>query len=341
MSKGLARQVRRGRIPVLGGEATNIQNFEGFDKAADRNRIDFARGASQNPAMTAHSAATAIPLTREQAHALVDAVMARDDLAVTASAYEDASGEWLFEATCDAAPDLEAFHAIARETLGGDVAFSAEVIDPDIDWVARSLEGLRPVTAGSFYVHGGHDVAPAPAGAIPIHIEAAQAFGTGHHETTAGCLEAIDGLLKVRRFRRPIDVGTGTGVLAIAVAKRLHGIPVLATDIDPVAVRTTDDNTRLNGASRQVETIVADGLSHPGIRRGAPYDLVIANILAGPLVALAPAVARVAGRGAAIVLSGLLETQSLRVQSTYASQGMAVRRKLIRGDWATLILERR
>ena len=291
--------------------------------------------------MTGHSATTALPLTREQAHALVDAAMERDDLAVTASAYEDESGEWVFEATCASAPDLEAFAALARETLGGDVGFSAEEIDPNIDWVARSLEGLRPVLAGGFYVRREHDAAPAPAGTIPIHIEAAQAFGTGHHETTSGCLEAINDLLKIRRFHKPIDVGTGTGVLAIALAKRLHGVKVLATDIDPVAVRTAKDNAELNGVAQQVPALEADGLAHPAVSRGAPYDLVVANILAGPLVALAPAVARIAGRGSAIVLSGLLATQALRIQSTYANQGMVVRRKLIRGDWATLVLERR
>lgn len=291
--------------------------------------------------MSAHSTTTAVPLSREQAEALVDAAMEHEDLAVTASAYEDDSGEWVFEATCSSAPDLEAFAALARDILGGEVGFTAEVIDPDIDWVARSLEGLRPVVAGGFYVHGSHDTDPPPAGTIPIHIEAAQAFGTGHHETTSGCLEAIDDLLKVRRFTRPIDVGTGTGVLAIALAKRLRGVSVLATDIDPVAVRTTNENVRLNGVTRQVTTIEADGLAHPGIARGAPYDLVVANILAGPLVALAPSMGRVAASGAVIILSGLLETQAARVQGAYARQGMVVSRKLIRGDWATLVLTHR
>lgn len=289
--------------------------------------------------MTGLSSATSIPLTREQAHALVDAVMERDDLAVTATAYEDAAGDWVFEATCSTEPDLAAFTALARQTLGGDVGFSAEAIDPAIDWVAKSLDGLKPVLAGGFYVHGSHDAAPPPAGTISIHIEAAQAFGTGHHETTSGCLEAIDDLLKSRRFRRPIDLGSGTGVLAIAIAKRLR-VPVLATDIDPVAVRTAADNARGNNVS-DVTSIEADGVTHPRIQRGAPYDLVVANILAGPLVSLAPGIGRIAERGAAIVLSGLLETQAPRVQSAYARQGMTVARKLIRGDWATLVLHKR
>jgi ribosomal protein L11 methyltransferase len=295
----------------------------------------------QNAVMSGPARATSIPLTREQAHALVDAVMDREGMALSASAYEDESGEWVFEANCASAPDLDAFAAVAREALGGDVGFTADRIDPSIDWVAKSLEGLQPVTAGGFYVFGSHHTSGPPAGTIPIHIEAAQAFGTGHHETTSGCLEAIDDLLKLRRFRHPIDVGTGTGVLAIALAKRQRGTHVLATDIDPVAVKTAADNARLNNVDRQIEIIEADGLSHPRIARGAPYDLVVANILAGPLVALAPAMGRIAAPGAAIVLSGLLEAQAPRVQAAYARQAMIVSRKLIRGDWATLVLERR
>ena len=281
-----------------------------------------------------------LPLTRDQAHALVDAVMERDDLAVTASAYEDAGGEWVFEATCDSDPDLASFTELARAVLGGEVGFSAEPIDPDVNWVAKSLEGLKPVVAGGFYIHGGHDAAPPPAGSIPIHIEAAQAFGTGHHETTAGCLEAIGWLTKQFWFSKPLDIGTGTGVLAVAIAKRLH-VPVLATDIDPIAVRTTAENARDNGAGNLVTAIEADGLEHPRIARGAPYDLIAANILAGPLIRIAPAVGRMAAPGAAIVLSGLLATQATRVQTAYARQSMIVSRKFVRGDWATLVLEKR
>jgi ribosomal protein L11 methyltransferase len=280
------------------------------------------------------------PLTRDQAHALVDAVMERDDLAATASAYEDeATGEWMFEATCSAAPDLEAFAAIARETLGGDVQFSIERIDPDVNWVARSLEGLQPVSAGGFYVHGSHDDPAGAAGLTPIRIDAAQAFGTGHHATTSGCLEALDQLMRRRRYTNPIDVGTGTGVLAIAIAKRQR-TPVLATDIDPIAVRTTIDNARDNAVGPLVAAVEADGLGHRRIQDGAPYDLIVANILAGPLVTLAPAMGRIAAPGASIVLSGLLETQAARVQAAYARQRMVQRRRLIRGDWATLVLEK-
>lgn len=290
---------------------------------------------------TTTTTASSTPLTREQAHALVDAVMEREDLAITATAYEDAAtGEWLFEATCDSHPDVDSFSELARLTLGGNVGFSVGEIDPGIDWVAKSLEGLRPVAAGGFYVHGGHEAAPPPAGATPIRIEAAQAFGTGHHETTSGCLETIDRLSKLYWFRRPLDLGSGTGVLAIAMAKRMR-VPVLATDIDPIAVKTAAANAADNGVGGLVGSILADGTQHRSIVRRAPYDLIVANILAGPLVTMAPGVGRLAARGGLVVLSGLLATQALRVQSAYARCGMVAVRKLLRGDWATLVLERR
>ncbi|MDB5540141.1 MAG: ribosomal protein methyltransferase [Devosia sp.] len=280
------------------------------------------------------------PLTKDQAYALVDAVMAREDTAVTASAHEDAeTGEWVFEATCTSEPDLEAFNEIARETLGGKVSFAVEAIDPTVNWVAKSLEGLQPVIAGGFYVHGSHEEAPAPSGLTAIRIDAAQAFGTGHHETTTGCLEAIDRALKRRRFRSMLDVGTGTGVLAIALAKRTH-LPVLASDIDPVAVKTAAENARDNGVGRYVIAIEATGLEHRQIAAGAPYDLIVANILAGPLVGLAPAMRRVAGIGATVILSGILVHQAPRVISAYAQQGIVLRNKLIKKEWATLVLER-
>ncbi len=281
------------------------------------------------------------PLTRDQAYALVDAVMERDDLALTASAHEDAdNGEWVFEATCEMLPDLIAFEDLARTTLGGDVDFTISPIDAEVNWVAKSLEGLQPVTAGGFYVYGSHSAEYVPpAGLIPLRIEAALAFGTGHHETTTGCLEAIELTLKHQRPRKIIDVGTGTGVLAIALAKRTHA-PVLASDIDPIATQTTIENARDNGVGNLIRAVTAPGLDHSTIARGAPYDLIVANILAAPLVAIAPAIGRAASPGATIILSGLLATQAALVANAYRQQRIVLRQKLIRGDWATLILEK-
>lgn len=289
-------------------------------------------------AMTLSQLSTA--LTKEQAYALVDAVMERDDLAVTASAHEDTeTGEWVFEATCAEMPDLHSFAELARATLGGNINFSVETIDPEINWVAKSLEGLAPVTAGGFYVYGSHETAPVPAGLTPIRIDAAQAFGTGHHETTTGCLEAIDRVLKRRRYHALLDVGTGTGILAIALAKRTH-LPVVASDIDLVAVETTIRNARDNGVGGLVTAVQATGLDHRRIANGAPYDLIVANILAGPLTALAPAMGRIAAHGAAIILSGILEHQAARIVAAYGRQSMILKQKLIRNGWATLTLEK-
>lgn len=281
------------------------------------------------------------PLTKDQAYALVDAVMERDDLALTASAHEnEATGEWIFEATCDSPPNIESFVELAHQILGGDVAFAVAPIDPDTNWVAKSLEGLPPVVAGGFYVYGSHETGPIPAGLTAMKIDAAQAFGTGHHETTTGCLEAIDRLLKRAKPRRMLDVGTGTGVLAIALAKRLH-TAIIASDIDPVSVRTTFENATQNGVGKYVIPIEATGLNHRTITQNAPYDLIVANILAGPLTALAPAIGRVAEHGATIILSGILERQAPGVISAYALQGMVLTQKLQRKDWSTLMLEKR
>ncbi|MEO5804998.1 50S ribosomal protein L11 methyltransferase [Devosia sp.] len=281
------------------------------------------------------------PLTKDQAYKLVDAVMERDDLALTASAHEnEATGEWFFEATCDSPPDLAAFVELARTTLGGAVDFSVAPIDPSINWVARSLEGLPPVIAGGFYVYGSHETGPIPSGLTAMKIDAAQAFGTGHHETTTGCLEAINMVLKRTRPQRMLDVGTGTGVLAIALAKRLK-TQVIASDIDPISVKTTAENAAQNGVGKYIIPIEATGVNHLTINRAAPYDLVVANILAGPLTALAPAMGRIVQPGAAIILSGILQRQAPSVIAAYSRQGMVLVQKLQRKDWTTLLLEKR
>lgn len=282
-----------------------------------------------------------VSLTKEQAYALVDAVSERDDLALTASAHEnEETGEWVFEATCDSPPNLESFSELARQILGGDVTFSIETIDPEVNWVAKSLEGLAPVIAGGFYVYGSHSTDTIPEGLTPMRIEAAQAFGTGHHETTTGCLEAIEAVLKRRTPSRMIDIGTGTGVLAIALAKRVDA-KILATDIDPIAVTTTIENARDNGVGDQLDAIEATGLDHAEIAARAPYDLVVANILAGPLTELAPGVGGITQQSGIAILSGILNTQANGVIEAYEAAGFALEDHLKRKDWTTLVLRKR
>lgn len=279
------------------------------------------------------------PLTKEQAYALVDAVMEHDDLALTASAHEAEDGEWIFEATCDAEPDIDAFNEIANATLQGTVSFSTVKLDPEIDWVAKSLEGLKPVMAGGFYVYGGHDANNIPVGMTPLHIEAAQAFGTGHHETTTGCLEAISIILKSKQPKYLLDVGTGTGVLAIALAKRTR-LPVVATDIDPIAVAVTKDNAGLNEVGKNIIPVEAVGLDARKIQECGPYDMIVANILAGPLVSLAPDISKAAMPGASIVLSGILVEQATRVVAAYRQQNLILKQRITKNEWVTLILEK-
>ncbi|MER8373095.1 50S ribosomal protein L11 methyltransferase [Mesorhizobium sp. M1406] len=209
---------------------------------------------------------------------------------------------------------------------------------PDIDWVARSLEGLKPVRAGRFFVHGAHDRRKRHSGELAIEIEAGLAFGTGHHGTTAGCLEMLEKVVRRERPRNALDLGTGSAVLAIAVAKLAH-IPVLATDIDPVAVRVAAANARLNHVKALVETVTAPGFHHPIFGKRAPFDLIVANILARPLMRLAPQMADHIALGGSIVLSGILERQRDAVVSAYVGQNFRHVRTLHREGWVTIHLK--
>jgi ribosomal protein L11 methyltransferase len=252
---------------------------------------------------------------------------------------ETAPGAWRIAVYFETGPDAEALAALKQLATGYGGAFALETL-PETNWVAKSLEGLKPVRAGRFNVHGSHDRARVAANEIGIEIEAGLAFGTGHHGTTSGCLIAIDDLAKARPIPTALDVGTGSGVLAIALAKRTK-TRVTASDIDPVAVKVAHDNVRLNGAARFVRTIVANGLGHRLIRAGAPYDLIVANILAGPLVQLAPAIARHLKPGGSVILSGLLNEQRRRVAAMYRTQGLTFARAIVIGEWTTLVLERK
>ncbi len=210
---------------------------------------------------------------------------------------------------------------------------------PDIDWVAKSLEGLKPVRAGRFMVHGAHDRDAVAPGTIGIEIEAGQAFGTGHHGTTSGCLIMLDRLIGRRRPARSLDLGAGSAVLAIAIAKRARR-PVLATDIDPVATRIGMANARHNGMHRHVHTVTATGFAHRAFADHGPFDLIVANILARPLMAMAPDIAQHLARGGDVVLSGILAEQRWRVLAAYRSAGLAHCRTIWRQGWVTIHLRR-
>jgi ribosomal protein L11 methyltransferase len=213
------------------------------------------------------------------------------------------------------------------------------ILLPDQDWIRLSQEGLPPVRAGRFFVYGAHDEGRVPDGVIPIRIEAGLAFGTGHHETTALCLQAISALGKKRRFANVLDLGCGTGVLAIAAAK-LWRTRIIASDIDPTATVVALQNICENAEGPFVQVATAEGLSHPALARRAPYDLILANILAAPLTLLAPQIARATAPRGHLVLSGLLTWQENLVLSFYRVHGLVLRARFRDGPWSALMLER-
>lgn len=210
---------------------------------------------------------------------------------------------------------------------------------PDTDWIRLSQEGLPPVRAGRFFVYGAHDKGRVPDGVIPIRIEAGLAFGTGHHETTALCLSTLSDLSRRRAYRNVLDLGCGTGLLAVGAAK-LWKKPVLATDIDPVAVQVARENAAANDVGSLVRAATADGMQHPAIAAAAPFDLILANILAGPLTKLAPDIAAATAPGGTLVLSGLLRNQENLVLGFYRPHGLILRGVKRMGPWSALVLER-
>jgi ribosomal protein L11 methyltransferase len=213
-----------------------------------------------------------------------------------------------------------------------------EVI-PDEDWIAKSLEGLSPVHAGRFVVHGSHDRDKVRPGDVSIEIDAGQAFGTGHHGTTAGCLEVIETVMRSRKVTNVLDLGTGSGVLAIA-ARKLKAVPVLATDIDPIATRVAAENVRRNGISTGVRMITAPGFHSPAFATHGPFDLIIANILARPLIKMAPQLASHLAPGGSVILSGILASQRWKVLSAYNGAHLRHVRTIWRNGWVTIHLDR-
>ena len=247
----------------------------------------------------------------------------------------------LHEVSLYADGDIEPIEARLKTelaSLGLSRPVEREVL-PDVDWVARSLDGLKPVRAGRFLVHGAHDRQMRHAGDIAIEIEAGLAFGTGHHGTTAGCLAMLERVAIREKPRNALDLGTGSAVLAIALARLAH-IPVPATDIDPVAIEVAVANARLNQVSSLVEAVTAPGFHHPVFAARAPFDLIVANILARPLMKLAPEMAKYLAPGGSIVLSGILDRQRDAVVAAYAGQQFRHVRTTHREGWVTIHMKR-
>ena len=269
-----------------------------------------------------------------------------DPAEIAAAAFEDEASPfvpkpWLVEIYFAQTIDEASLRDVLAQAVGPEIA--AGVVTEQVaqhDWVSRSLAGLVPVRAGRFLVHGAHDRAAVKPNDLALEIEAALAFGTGHHGTTRGCLLALDAVLKHRRPRRVLDLGTGTGVLAMAAAKALK-IRITSSDLDALAVEAARANALGNGVGGWVKPVEAAGLQHPRLRAGAPYDLILANILAKPLRALAHNIGIRAAPGADLILSGLLPRDVPGIVSSYGIQGFALRNRGLLEGWATLRFRKR
>ena len=248
--------------------------------------------------------------------------------------------DWVIEAFFDTAPD-EAFIKSALEAAHeGDTPLDFEIIDHGKrDWLAENRASFPALHIGRFWIYGAHiDQAP-PLGAKKLHVEAAEDFGSGNHPTTEGCLRALDGLLLKKRVRSVLDLGAGSAILAMAVAKIQPMTPIIAADIDPVATRTATANRRLNHIAPQKMTCVTSkGFAHRKLHQSAPYDLLIANILAGPLKAMAGDIKRHLADNGALILSGLLQSQEPQIISAYRARGLVVRKKIHIDEWSCLVL---
>ena len=293
-----------------------------------------------------------LPCTKIEAEALAGdvpelALLDEPPVLMTSEPDPDRPDAWRLDAYVERAPDA-ALVALVRGLVPSAAGIEPAVEHiPEEDWVTLSQAGLAPIRAGRFHVRTPASDEPVPAGAIPFVIEAGRAFGTGHHETTTGCLTMIDRMRSQgMRFDDIVDVGTGTGLLAFAALAVWPRARVAASDIDPVAIVVTTENAVVNDVREgrghgRIELVTAPGLSHQRLRARAPYDLIIANILAGPLIELAPVLGGALLPGGSLILAGLLDTQAERVAAAYRRQGLRLADRIVLGDWPTLRMVKR
>jgi ribosomal protein L11 methyltransferase len=277
------------------------------------------------------------PITRERAEQCANGLEALGEVRLLSlSIFEcDPAGEtWQVEAHYASAEEAAKASHLAVSLGLAPRDLKLMLLEP-MDWVR--LLGLSPVPAGRFFVHGSHDRGAVPANLIAVEIDAGTAFGTGHHGTTRGCLLALDRLLRTMAPRNTLDIGCGSGILAIAAAKAINR-PVTASDIDPEAVHLTARNARINGV--RVVAVRADATHHPKIRGGVPYDLIIANILARPLAGMAQSLAHIAAKGAHLILSGLLPDQRQWIERVYRHWGFTPSLRFELDGWSTIVLGR-
>jgi len=306
---------------------------------------------SSPPAVRGQSWKVTFPCTRAEAEALdgdiaAFALMDRPPVLMTSEAEPDNEHSWRLDAYFEGRPSQAAIRLL--RSLVPSAAGVKPMVEqlPDEDWVTLSQQGLEPVTAGRFHVRN-LSSDPAAPGHVNFLIEASRAFGTGQHETTAGCLIMLDRMRRIgMRFGNVADIGTGTGLLAFAALHLWSHAYATASDIDPVAVEISAANAAVNGVALgkgqgQLALYAAAGVDHPAIATRAPYDLLIANILAGPLIELAPSLCAMVEEGGTILLAGLLQEQADAVLAAYRAQGMRLAERTDRGDWPTLRLRKR
>ena len=288
--------------------------------------------------MPTYTALTTLP-EKANAEAMAEALehLEPEPTGIGSFEMEDGSGLWEIGAYFEEAPDEVALALLAK-AHGAKPFVISEL--PEVDWVAKVRRDLTPVVAGRFFVYGSHDADKVPEECEPLLIEAAMAFGTGHHGTTQGCLKALDRLAHTGFVGRSVlDLGCGTAVLAMAAARIWPGV-MLASDIDAVAVEVANANVTANALEGRVECIEAEGLEHPRLSAAAPYDLVFANILKGPLILLAPGITAALTPGGKVILSGILNEQADEVRDVYCALGNSLEHREEIGDWTTLTLSK-